>query len=426
VDDKGRVMNDAYANGFEGLAYYPFRMRDGRLPSDPPHGRAHSELQIGRSAVTGRPTMRDYVKVYYSEGNPNRTGFPEPLGFLGAADVPVTSFLARQYGVCDRWFACVPGDTHVNRLMALSGFSGTDGIKPGSKLPLLPNQRTFLDWLDERHVRWRVYRNGLSFLTLMPRYLDDIAAGRSFRSVSTLAGDVLHEAADTFPQVIIVEPSYLDSPVDLEDPPNDNHPPVPMAPGEAYLKRIYEALSANPARWARTLFIVTHDEAGGFYDHVRPLPIRTTAPAGAQYRAFENTGARVPALVISPLVAPGTVVKAALDHTSVLQLLAEKFDPQAAGYSPEVNQRRSAGIGSLSAALSLDVPRADVPACPAAPTAVAAYAGPASAAVTRSLQSSRPPQTPLQQGFAHAAEKLRAQAGALATFPALARWTPFG
>src|SRR5262245_3002724 len=93
VDDKGRVVNDAYANGFEGLAYYPFRMRDGRMPADPPHGRERVDIQLARSAVTGRPTMRGFVKAYYSDHNPNRTGFPEPLGFLGAAEVPVTSFL---------------------------------------------------------------------------------------------------------------------------------------------------------------------------------------------------------------------------------------------------------------------------------------------------------------------------------------------
>ena len=92
-------------------------------------------------------------------------------------------------------------------------------------------QATFLDWLTDRGIRWRVYRNGLSFFTLMPQYLDEIATGNGFRSVSKLADDWRTEADATFPQVVVIEPSYIDSPVDLEEPPNDNHPELPIAPG---------------------------------------------------------------------------------------------------------------------------------------------------------------------------------------------------
>ena len=42
---------------------------------------------------------------------------------------------------------------------------------------------------------------------------------------------------------------------------------------------------------------------------------------------IQTTGPRIPGLLLSPFVPPGSVCSATLDHTSVLQLLAEKFTP---------------------------------------------------------------------------------------------------
>lgn len=411
IDAKGRVVNDAYANSFQGSAYYPFRMADGTFPWDVPHKRPEIEgIQLATSPITGRPTMRGFVQAYYSPTNPNRTEFPEPMGFLDAKDVPVTSFLAREYAVCDRWFCSVPGDTQANRLMSLSGFTKLDRVP---NPPILPNQPTFLDWLGARHIRWRVYRDGLSFLTLMPQYLDEIATNTGFRSVSHLANDVLHEPDATFPQVLVIEPSYSDSPKALEDPYNDNHPPIPMAPGEAYLKRIYEALSASP-RWQHTLFVVTYDEHGGLFDHVPPPRIGSPVPTGATYTApFKSLGVRVPSLVLSPFVKRGTVCSELLDHTSFLQLLAEKFAGDPSGYSPEVSTRRVAGIRSVSAALSADPPRADIPAAPPAPPI------PSGLVVPR--HNPLPP-SEMQLAFAQAAKRLSTQPAAEATHPGITAW----
>ena len=40
-------------------------------------------------------------------------------------------------------------------------------------------------------------------------------------------------------------------------------------PGEKLIKKVYEALRAGP-KWEETLFLITYDEHGGFYDHVVP------------------------------------------------------------------------------------------------------------------------------------------------------------
>jgi len=66
-------------------------------------------------------------------------------------------------------------------------------------------------------------------------------------------------------------------------------------------------------------------------------------------------GPRIPGLIISPFIKPGSVCNDLLDHTSVLQLLAEKFTPGNA-YSVTVGQRNQAGIKSLSVALNNNIP----------------------------------------------------------------------
>jgi phospholipase C len=132
------------------------------------------------------------------------------------------------------------------------------------------------------------------------------------------------------PNVIFIEPEYTDGP---HAHPNDDHPPSGVANGQLLVADIYNTLIRNPARWANTALLVTYDEHGGFFDHVPPLPISQPV-AGFQ---FNSSGVRVPALVVSPQVAPGSVFSGALDHTSILQLLADRFNP---------NQDYSASVGA--------------------------------------------------------------------------------
>jgi len=163
-------------------------------------------------------------------------------------------------------------------------------------------------------------------------------AGR-FRRYARFASDWAAES--DVPQVIFIEPEYTDGP---HYSPNDDHSPTGITPGQAFLADIYNTISASN-RWAETLMIVMYDEHGGFFDHVSPLPIETDV-AGFH---FETTGLRVPAFLISPFVAAGGVFSDPLDHTSVLQLLGEKFNAGGV-YSAAVSARTQ--LAKLSSALS--------------------------------------------------------------------------
>ena len=251
--------------------------------------------------------------------------------------------------------------------------SGTTSVMDNADF-LLPYQDLVYDWLYEHQIRWCAYQSGdyLPFFSLMAVWLPEIATSLAldpgqgqgrFRRLHTFPND--WRSNETMPQVIFIEPEYTDGP---NASPNDDHPPTPISRGQILLRDIYNALVSNPSRWSRTMMIVTYDEHGGFFDHVPPLPIRTELRTAHGYPVLvESTGVRVPAFVISPLVEPGTVHSLPLDHTSILQLLADKFDPGHA-YSDAV-QKRQPQLSPLSAALTRTAPRANIQAPPSLQTA---------------------------------------------------------
>ena len=354
------AWRDAQTNFHQGK---PFALHeigpDLQAIDDPPHEEKTIDLQIN-TPVPGK--MGGFVESYMTR-QPAPSDPSVVMGYYTKKAVPIFDFFARNFAVCDHWFCALPTGTQANRLMAMSGESSIVDNAP----ILLPDQDLVYDWLTDHKVSWCTYQYGnyFPFFTLMKKWSAEIATSLAF---SLLGGRGRFRYYSRFrehwlgnkpmPSVIFVEPEYTDGPHGV---PNDDHPPTGIAGGQAFLADLYNTLIKNKARWKNTMMIVTYDEHGGFFDHVPPLPIPTTV-AGFQFR---TTGVRVPAFVVSPQVEAGSVFNGNLDHTSVLQLLADRFNP-AQEYSAAVGARQTKLVPLATILKPVPPPQIAAPAVPKA------------------------------------------------------------
>ena len=127
------------------------------------------------------------------------------------------------------------------------------------------------------------------------------------------------------PAFTVIDPGYSSG--------YDDHPPADIAIGQAFISYVYRILKSNKETWPRTLFIITYDEHGSFYDHIVPPgadardldgnPLFNTFDEHSHMRQL---GVRVPSLVIGPAVKKGYVSHAIYDHTSVMASAYDRFD----------------------------------------------------------------------------------------------------
>lgn len=105
----------------------------------------------------------------------------------------------------------------------------------------------------------------------------------------------------------MVEQRYTDT---KSEPGNDDHPSHDVYQGQMFVKEVYETLRASP-QWNETLFVITYDEHGGFYDHVTtpvrgvPSPDGIVGPEPFLFK-FDRLGVRVPTIAVSPWIEKGT------------------------------------------------------------------------------------------------------------------------
>ena len=98
--------------------------------------------------------------------------------------------------------------------------------------------------------------------------------------------------------------------------------------GEAFLVRVYNAYRSATSEagtnvW-NTALLIGWDEPGGTYDHVPPGPVPPpdpAAPPGECGFAFDRSGYRVPAVIVSPWVESGAVYNDEYRHTSLIATL---------------------------------------------------------------------------------------------------------
>ncbi|MFZ0545591.1 MAG: alkaline phosphatase family protein, partial [Candidatus Promineifilaceae bacterium] len=263
-----------------------------------------------------------------------------------------------------------------NRFCTLMGsIPELDNFSPSDARVGYLRDPNIFDFLTANHVSWAYYEQDIAFLRVYDRYrLDD----QNILPFSK-KDDVKNEYTDNevffsrvangnLPSVTFIDPNYVDIPPEITA--NDDHPPADVSSGQELVRQIYNALVKSP-QWGKTLFVITYDEHGGFYDHVPP-PGTKESPEGENTfpkihpDGSEFLGVRVPAIVISPWV-DAVENSTIFDHTSIMKTILMKFGQSTQGTVATDNSfvadfgDRVRQANHLGALLTRDTPRLQVP-----------------------------------------------------------------
>jgi len=231
------------------------------------------------------------------------------IGYYNKKDIPFLGALASSYKTLGNYFCSFLGPTYPNRIFMLAG--QTDRLDDSLTLSSLP---TIFDSLIGAGISTRYYYNNVPFVALWGLKYLPISRGYSQFLTDAQTGNL--------PAVSFVDPRFtiLD-----DDTANDDEPHTNIQRGDAFLAQTFKAVASGPA-WPSTVFVITFDEWGGFFDHVAPE--RVTAPNNVDPDMDANgnvlLGFRVPTVVASPWTrTTSTYVSdsAVYDHTSILKLI---------------------------------------------------------------------------------------------------------
>ncbi len=315
-----------------------------------------------QTPMSSTPAMNGFVwNAANFAANENTAGFtPEftdtagvrAMGYYDGSDLNYYYFMASNFATSDRWFAPALDRTQVNRLYLYAatsqGYAYPPGTDAADNAPL--NAPTIFDQLTNAAVSWKVYYSDdicsstpednqgnpvssgtgpCTYLTQFSNYAPPNTLPSNVVPISQYLADV---QAGTLPAVAFIETGYLSH--------RDEHPDyaTSVQTGAVYVASLINALMGSPS-WKDSAFVLTYDEPGGLYDHVPPQPAVNPdgiAPidlqAGDQCTAgsgpncdFNNTGFRVPLIVISPFTKKNYVSHTVADYTAILKFIEARF-----------------------------------------------------------------------------------------------------
>ncbi|KAL2535920.1 Non-specific phospholipase C2 [Forsythia ovata] len=362
-------------NGVDGSESNPLNTTDVKSPRvffgnqshfvdpDPGHSfQAIREQIFGSNETSTRPPPMNGFAQQANSMDPNMTR--SVMNGFGPDKVAVYKTLVSEFAVFDRWFASVPASTQPNRLYVHSGTSHGATSNVAALLAKGYPQRTIFEDLDDAGISFGIYYQNIP-ATLFYRNLRKIKFIGKFHPYGlSFKNDAKN---GKLPGYVVVEQRYMDS---KAEPANDDHPSHDVYQGQMFVKEVYETLRASP-QWNETLFLITYDEHGGFYDHVAtpvngvPSPDGIVGPEPFLFK-FDRLGVRVPTIMVSPWIEKGTVVHgpngsptptSEYEHSSVPATVRKIFNLS----SPSLT-KREAWAGTFEGILQTRTePRTDCP-----------------------------------------------------------------
>ena len=353
--------NEDFFSGASPVPEYVRRgVTDFRVPNpDPEEHFNHMTFQLfgPQYPWRGAPNQMKGFYLDYAHASANPADI---MQCYDPAQVPIISKIANDYAICDHWYASCPTQTWPNRAFVHLGTSvGKVNNYPYD--PLHYNIDTIFNVLEGLRTpwgepaTWGVYNDStLTSLTRLqlPKLWDPLL-DEHFRSFEMFKQQACEGELPTYS---FVEPSFVFDP-------NDEHPPHDVRLGERFIGDVFNAVR-NGKGWSETLLVITYDEHGGCYDHVPPpfgaTPPDTASTCGELGFGFDRFGVRVPTLLVSPYIEPGTVFRSTTgvpyDHTSILATIRDWLAIPASEMLPSARIKAAPTFGNV---LTLSTPRSE-------------------------------------------------------------------
>jgi phospholipase C len=261
--------------------------------NDPGHGWDPARIQRDRGFLAAGTGNDTFATSYYT-----------------GDEIPVQSSLARRFTVMDHHHASVLGPTWPNRQYL---YSATSEGKKGPPKPLdvgVYHAPTIFDRLKSADVSAIEY-----FINIPPIQLWGNRMLPYLRSTDQYFFDA---SRGQLPNVSFLTPG-MGVPFRTDD-----HPQGDIGIGQRFMQAAFSAFARSP-HWQRGLFILTYDEHGGFFDHVKPPTVPDDRASSKDKNNFGQLGFRVPTVLASPYARRNYVDHNLYDHTSILRFLEWRF-----------------------------------------------------------------------------------------------------
>ncbi len=264
--------------------------------------------------TTPNPT-HDWATIHAEYDAGKMDGFytangPSAMLYYTEPSLPFYYSLFTDSTLCVNYHCSQLGPTFPNRLYTVGGTSG--GITTNNSTAGSLDWPIILDLLDAHKITWKVYGIEQSCSlsnTAEAFYCDNIFQlfkrwYQDPRVISYTETDYLMDLSNgTLPQVCFL----------MTDDISGEHPPYDLNYGQMLQQRLITALKQSQY-WSDSAYILTYDEAGGFFDHVKP-------PVLDAY----GLGIRVPTWIISPYARKAHLETTRYEHSSVLKFIERIF-----------------------------------------------------------------------------------------------------
>ncbi len=353
VDDLSKVVGTVSVPSWDGSGNISLYHMGTQCIGDltPSWQESHNDINLtspNEGSWGNPPPMNGFAAMAggFAAHDPTLGGFDvagkRAMGYYTADDLPFYYWAATTFATSDRWFSAALTRTQMNRMYLLAATSNGFAYPNGTGLPDLNmgGVKSIFQLLQENNVTWKVYvtdnyvAGNIGSMDTYANYFSFVFGfPNNFADAKTFATDA---ANGMLPQVAFIESGYTESG-------SDEHPQNPIDKGAQYTESLVKALMDSPS-WASSVFFITYDEDGGFYDHVPPVPMpspdgkKPILPPGDPSGDFDTTGFRVPLMIISPFAKPAYVSHSNADYTALLKFIETRFG------LPSLNKRDAAQI----------------------------------------------------------------------------------